>query len=138
MQIALIQYIVFWLNNIPKEGQDSSPREMIMGEQALDFSNLCKLPFGAYAQVHEDPQIMNTMEPRTTGGINLGPSNMTGAHKFLSLATGDIITRRKWSELPVPADVIIRLEERTNDTNNEIDEMQDDIQDEEDNQMETT
>ncbi len=95
MRVALIQYIVFWLNNIPKEGQDSSPREIIMGEQALDFSNLCRLPFGAYTQVHEDPQITNTMEPRTTGGINLGPSNMTGAHKFLSLATGEIITRRK-------------------------------------------
>lgn len=38
---------------------------------------------------------MNAMEPRTTGGINLGPSNMEGGHKFCNLTTGDIIVRRK-------------------------------------------
>ena len=33
--IALIQYVVFWLNDIPKENQLLSPREMIKGEQIL-------------------------------------------------------------------------------------------------------
>jgi REP element-mobilizing transposase RayT len=42
IQIALIQYIVSWLNNIPKENQLLSPREMIMGEQILDCKAICK------------------------------------------------------------------------------------------------
>jgi hypothetical protein len=91
MRVALIQYVIFWLNNIPKEGQDHLPKEIIMGEQILNFNHICSLPFGAYVQVHEDRQITNTMETRTSGGLNMGPSNMQGAHRFLSLATGDII-----------------------------------------------
>jgi hypothetical protein len=43
---------------------------------------ICKLPFGAYAQVHNDEQITNTMQSGTTGRIHLGPSNMTGGHIF--------------------------------------------------------
>ncbi len=82
MTVVLIHYVIFWLHNIPKEGQDYSPKDMIMGEQTLDYSHACKLPFRAYAQVHDDTQTTNSMEPCTTGGINLGPSNMQGAHKF--------------------------------------------------------
>jgi len=36
MRIALIQYTVFWLNNIPNDGQMHSPKKIIMGEQKLD------------------------------------------------------------------------------------------------------
>jgi hypothetical protein len=60
------------------------------------------------------------MIQRMTGGINLGPSNLNGSYKFLSLETRDIIVRRSWTELPVPNDVIMRVEEMLND-------MQDDI-----------
>jgi hypothetical protein len=120
MRIALIQYMIFWLNNIPKEGQEYTPKDMIMGKQILDTKHICKLPFGAYAQVHEDPAVTNTMGPRTTGGINLGPSNMQGAHRFLNLTTGEIITRRKWTELPVPSEVILRLEEMSQDPNDGV------------------
>jgi hypothetical protein len=76
MQIALIQYVIFWLNNIPKEGQIQAPKEIIMGEKILDCKVLCKLPFGSYVQVHFDVHATNTMEPRTTGEINLGSSNI--------------------------------------------------------------
>jgi hypothetical protein len=41
----------------------------------------------------------------------MGPSNMQGGHKFLSLETGEILVRRKWTELPVPNDIISRLDE---------------------------
>jgi hypothetical protein len=54
IRIALIHYLVFWLNNIPKEGQRLSPKEMIMGMQVLDYKAICKLSFGAYVPVHED------------------------------------------------------------------------------------
>jgi len=39
---------------IPKDGQDFSPRELICGEQKLDYKTICRIPFGAYEQVHED------------------------------------------------------------------------------------
>jgi len=120
MRIALIQCTIFWLNNIPKEGQDQSPKEIIMGEQKLDTKYICKLPFGAYMQVHEDREITNTTLPRTTGSINLGPSNLKGEHKFLSLETGDIIMRRRWTEMPVPTDVIVRQEEMSSNPNNSL------------------
>ncbi len=123
IRVALIHYVVFWLNNTSKEGQVNTPRDMIMGTQILDCKNLCKLPFGAYVQTHDDVSITNTMEPRTTGGINLGPSNLNGGHKFFNLTTGEIIVRRKWTELPVPSDVILRLEELSNDPNDEVEEI---------------
>jgi len=72
----LIKYVVIWLNNTLKENQSLTPREMILGEQILDCKNICKIPFGSYVQVHEDRQVTNTMESRTTGAICLGISNM--------------------------------------------------------------
>jgi hypothetical protein len=62
---------------IPKHGQDFSPRELICREQKLDYKAICKLPFGAYAQVHEDLENFS----RTTGALNLGPTgNVQGTH----------------------------------------------------------
>jgi hypothetical protein len=86
MIIGLIQYSAYWLNNIAKNGQDNSPRDRIFGEQKLDYKAICRIPFGAYAQVHDDLKITNTMEARTTGAINMGPTgNIQGTYKFLSL-----------------------------------------------------
>jgi hypothetical protein len=74
-----------------------------MREQKLDFKAVCKLPFGACAQVHDDLSVTNTMETRTTGSINLGPTgNIKGAHRFLSSTSGNIIVRQKWTELHIP------------------------------------
>lgn len=115
IRVALIQYVVFWLNNIPKEDQIQSPREIVMGEQVLDYKTVCKLPFGSYVQVHEDQQITNTMEPITTGAITLGPSYLNGGYKFFSSMTGEIIIRRKLSELPISNEVIQKLEEFSKD-----------------------
>jgi len=42
----------------------------------------------------------------------LGPTgNLQGTHRFLSLKTGELLARRRWTELPVPSDVIHRVEE---------------------------
>jgi hypothetical protein len=37
IRIALIQYVVFWLNSIPKNGQDYSTRDLIFGERKLNY-----------------------------------------------------------------------------------------------------
>jgi len=121
MRIALIHYVVFWMNNTPNEGQDESPREMITGEQKLDYKIVCRIPFGGYAQVHEDSEVTNTMKQGITGGMNLGHSNMQGGHKFLSLETGEILVRRKWTELPVPNEVISRLDELSTSPKDDLD-----------------
>ncbi len=41
MRIALIQYVIFWLNNTPRENQMQSPRDIIMGSQILDIKTVC-------------------------------------------------------------------------------------------------
>jgi hypothetical protein len=123
MRVALIQYVTYLLNNIPKDDQDNSPREMVLGAKTMDFKSLCQIPFGAYVQVHDDNQITNTMEPRTVVSINLGPTgNIQGGHKFFSLTTGEIMLRRKWTELPVLSEVMLRLQELSNDPINNVSE----------------
>jgi hypothetical protein len=62
IRIGLIQYVTFWLNNIPKTDQQHSPRDSIISEQKLDYNVLCQLPFGAYVQVHDDLEVTNTMQ----------------------------------------------------------------------------
>jgi hypothetical protein len=112
MRIALIHNVVFWLNNIPKAGQIYSPKDLVPGDQLLNYKIVCRIPFGAYAQVHDDQSITNTMESRTTGAISLGTTeNAQGTYRFMSLRTGEIIVRHYWSELPIPLDVIDRVDE---------------------------
>jgi hypothetical protein len=56
------------------------------------------------------------MESRTTGAINLGPTrNIQGTHNLLSLKTEDLIVMRKWTELPVPSEVIDKLDDQGQD-----------------------
>jgi hypothetical protein len=103
---------------------------LICGEQLLNYRTVCRIPFGAYAQVHDDQSITNTMSSRTTGAISLGSvNNVQGTYRFLSLRTGEIVVRRTWTELPVPSEVIDRVTELTlNETDyvdyqNELDEL---------------
>jgi hypothetical protein len=60
------------------------------------------------------------METRTTGAISLGPSNMNGGYKFFSIVTGEILVQRKWVELPIPNEVILKLEEFSTDGSDDI------------------
>ena len=78
-----------------------------MSRHKLDAKMHCKVPFGAYCEVHVDPDITNTMEPRTKWGKCLGPTGiMQGSYKFLSLSTGKKVTRRKFTEMPMTDSVI--------------------------------
>ena len=74
----------------------------------IDF----RIGFGEYVQVHEERNVTNGMEPRTTGAISLYPTgNLTGSVKFLSLATKKVITRDKFTALPIPRSVINKINE---------------------------
>ena len=109
MIIKLMHFCVMWMNSFPVKlviSEKWSPRE-IVSRHKLDAKIHCKLPFGAYCEVHVDPDITNTMEPRTKWGICLGPTgNMQGSYKFLSLSTGKKVTRRKFTEMPMTDNVI--------------------------------
>ncbi len=76
----------------------------------LDAKLHCKVPFGAYCEVHINPDITNMMEPRTRWAICLGPMrNMQGSYKFLPLTTGKKVTQRKFTEMPTTDSVIRRI-----------------------------
>ena len=50
------------------------------------------------------------MTARTIGAICLGPcGNALGGHYFMSLVTGERISRHRWTPLPMPRDVIDRV-----------------------------
>jgi len=76
MIIELMHFCVMWMNSFSVKSEISekwSPRE-IVSRHKLDAKIHCKVPFGAYCEVHVDPDITNTMEPRTKWGICLGPT----------------------------------------------------------------
>ena len=77
MTIETAKHVVMFLNAFtPKSGLSKtySPRTIMTGK-TLYWKKSCKLNFGAYAQVHEDRNVTNTLEERTQGAICLGPTD---------------------------------------------------------------
>jgi hypothetical protein len=116
MIIEILANVVLWIDAFPPASGVSktySPRTIMTGT-ALNFNKHCQIPFGAYAEVHEDHNITNTMSERTQPEICLGPTaNFQGSYKFISLRTGKRITRKQFKELPMPDSIIKRVEAMT-------------------------
>ena len=110
--IHLVKNAVFWLNALPaRDGVSSihSPRYLLTGRE-LEYPLHVRLEFGEYVQTHE--QHGNRMTDRTLGAICLGPNgNSQGGHYFMCLSTGARITRDRWTDLPMPREVIRRVME---------------------------
>ena len=108
--IEMVCAAVFWLNVFPPAdgvSTTASPRALVTGLQ-LDFRRHCRLEFGAYVQTHEDHD--NSMQARTTGALALRPTgNQQGGYYFLSLTTGRVLTRARWTALNMPQEVIDRV-----------------------------
>jgi hypothetical protein len=108
-----VHYAIFWLNAFPPSSGVSasySPRTIITGT-SLYLSKHCKLPFGAYSEVHEEHPQTNTMAQRTRGVICSGPTgNFLGSYKMMCIRTGRKVTRKKFQELPMPDSVIKQIE----------------------------
>ena len=100
----------FWLNVYPPSDRISrniNPRELMTGLQ-IDYNKHIRAEFGKYVQVHEEHD--NSMNTQTTGAIATKPTgNVQGGHWFYSLATGRMLDRQKWTPLPMPAEVIERI-----------------------------
>jgi hypothetical protein len=108
--IEMAKYSIYWLNAFPNDRGVSdtlSPRTIITG-QIVDYNRHCKYQFGQYVQTHEHHD--NTMIPRTIGALALRPTgNAQGNFYFLSLSTGRVINRAHATALPMPDDVIDRV-----------------------------
>jgi hypothetical protein len=86
-----------------------SPRNIMTGIQ-FDYQKHCKLQFGSYAQVHQEPSPTNTQTACTVGAICLGlTGNIQVSYKLLNSRAGKLITRRCWTPLPMPHEVIDRV-----------------------------
>jgi hypothetical protein len=110
--IELNNFVVMWLDAFPSKSGISerySPRELIL-QRKLTFEQHCRVPFGSYCEVHDDPTTTNDSSSRTTPAIALGPTgNAQGTYKFFSLATGKKIKRRTWTRLPMPNSIIAKI-----------------------------
>ena len=99
---------------VPREASISdhySPRELVTGVRT-DYKKHLKTSPGKYCLVHDDKMSTNTMAPRATRAIAIGPdSNLQGSYKFYLLDTGAVVTRRSWDEMVVTAEVIQKVEE---------------------------
>ena len=71
-----------------------------------------RIRFGSYIQVCEPSTQTNSMNMRRRGAIALGPSPVsTTSYLFLALDTGKIINRAQFTEIPMTASVIARVNE---------------------------
>ncbi|KAL7563158.1 hypothetical protein ACA910_014437 [Epithemia clementina (nom. ined.)] len=109
----LVEHSVKALNIFPALNGISdtfSPHAIVSGLPNPDYRKLA-LDFGAYVQVFEDRQPMNTMAARVTGAIALNPTgNAPGDYYFLSLTTRSRLSRHQWTELPITPEVVDALE----------------------------
>jgi hypothetical protein len=108
--VRLVANAVLWMNALPQPLgvlTDHSPRYLLLGRD-LTYDKHVRLPFGSYVQTHEEHT--NDMRHRTLGAICLGPSgNAQGGHFFFNLTSGSRILRHRWTALPMPDDVIRRV-----------------------------
>ena len=95
----------------PRKGGISktmSPRTLLTG-LTMNYNRHCRLEFGEYVQTHEEHD--NSLNPRTIGALALRPTgNVQGGYFFFSLTTGKVINRMRWTTIPMPKEVIERVE----------------------------
>lgn len=104
----LVSYSVSRLNMLPcgTRMDPTSPREIFTGRK-IDFNRDLKLCFGEYVQA-QDPSVQsNSLTERTVGCLVMLPmNNIEGSVKMYSLKSKSIITRDRYTLLPIPSEVI--------------------------------
>ena len=107
MVIEGVQDIAKKLNFFPPKGGISSHYwpHAIINQQVIDYDRHCKYAHGSCVQAHDDPPNKNDMKPCTLDCIYLHApiDNVQGGHCLLNLATGEVITHPKVTELPITA-----------------------------------
>jgi hypothetical protein len=111
----LVKHSVTCLNQLPADDGLSdtlSPHTIMTGKPNPDYNDL-KLEFGAYVQVFEPTTFStNTLRSRTTGAVALTHTgNAQGDYYFLSLVSGNRLSRHQWTSLPMTDSAIARVEQ---------------------------
>eukprot|EP00957_Ditylum_brightwellii_P197732 15064331-Ditylum_brightwellii.AAC.1 len=108
----MVVFVILWLNAfMPKTGiaKTLSSRVIVTGT-TLSLSKHCRIPFGAYAQTHEEGS--TNMNDQTLGAIVLGLiGNIQGSYELLNLKMGKLIVRRDFDEIPMTDEVKRQVEE---------------------------
>ena len=111
LTIEMLYAANYWLNMFPRKGAISttmSPRTLLTG-LTMNYNRHCRLEFGEYVQTHEEHD--NSLNPRTIGALALHlTGNVQGGYFFFSLTTGKVINRMRWTTIPMPKEVIDRVE----------------------------
>jgi hypothetical protein len=96
-----------WRNGI---SSTMSPASTVTGVASLNF--LCmRLKFGTYVHVFEDNTHSNILRARSLGAVALTPTgNAHGDYHFLSLTTGNSLSRHSWTFLPMTDTAIVHVE----------------------------
>lgn len=116
IKATLLANVVMWMNAFLSQhgvSDQFSPRELVLRRQLDQFPRHARAQIGSYCKAYNDPNPnkTNTQEERTKSCICLGPtSNYQGTYKFLNLAMGKVIKRIDFTELPIPDNVIRRVE----------------------------
>ena len=101
----------YWLNMFPRKGgisQTMSPHTLLTG-LTMNYNRHCRLEFGEYVQTHEEHD--NSLNPCTIGALALHPTgNVQGGYFFFSLTTGKVINQMRWTTIPMPSEVVDRVE----------------------------
>jgi len=110
--VCLVLFVVQSINWIPSKTRNDvfmSPKEIFSGRK-LDLKRDVRIQFGEYVQVHEDDIIKNTLKERTVDAIAVRmKGNVQGTAEFLSLTTWRVISRDRWTSLPMPQSVIEKI-----------------------------
>ena len=110
--IWLVCYSVYCINfQISRVGREGlCPRQELTGIRP-DVKRDFRVGFGDFVQCFQKGA-GNSMDQRTVGAIALLPTgSQTGAVKFLSLASGKVITRNQFKILPMPREYILFMNE---------------------------
>ena len=113
MIVELVAMATRCLNGFPKEdgvSEHMSPLSIVTGRPRVDYNRI-PLEFGAYVQLLD--RSVNTIRSRTIGAIALNPTgNENGAYRFMSLKTGQVITKGpgSWTEIPITDIAIFHME----------------------------
>ena len=113
MVVELVAMATSCLNGFPKDdgvSENMSPHLIVTGQARMDYNKL-PLDFGAYVQLLD--RSVNMIRSCTIGAIALNPmGDATGTYRFMSLKTGQVLTKGpgSWTEVPIMDIAISRVE----------------------------
>ena len=111
--VQMVRFAALWLNAFPCRNGISrifSPRTIVTG-LTMSYRLHCRLPFGAHAEVHDNPSPSNLTDvARTAPAICCGPTgNHRGTYVFYSLRTGELVKRHQWVPMVITPGIVRRV-----------------------------